>query len=54
VTLRQEGPTLLADPAPLSNSGDFASAIESDGFIELPADHKVFPPGSLAPFRPWL
>ncbi len=54
VTLRQEGATLLADPAPLSNSGDFASAIESDGFIELPADHKVFPPGSLAPFRAWL
>ena len=54
VNLRQDGATLLADPAPLSNSGDFASAIESDGFIELPADHKVFPQGSLAPFRSWL
>lgn len=52
--LRQEGATLLADPAPLSNSGDFASAIESDGFIELPGDQSAFPSGSLVPFRPWL
>ena len=24
-------------PAPLANSGDFASAMESEGFVELPA-----------------
>ncbi len=54
VKLRQEGSSLMADPSPLSNSGDFASAIESDGFIELPGNQGTFPPGSLAPFRPWL
>ena len=54
VNLRQEGSTTVADPTPLSNSGDFASALGSDGFIELPGDQTSFPPGSLASFRPWL
>ncbi len=54
VSLQQEKASLIAKPTPLSNSGDFASAIESDGFIELPADQKDFPRGSLLPFRSWL
>ena len=54
VSLQQEKASLIAKPTPLSNSGDFASAIESDGFIELPANQKDFPRGSLLPFRSWL
>ena len=54
VSLQQEKASLVASPLPLSNSGDFASAIESDGFVELPADQEEFPRGCLLPFRPWL
>ena len=54
VILREEGATTLALPTPLSNSGDFASAIDSDGFIELPGDQQIFPEGFLVPFREWL
>jgi molybdopterin molybdotransferase len=54
VQLRQDGARLLAAPHPLANSGDFASSIESDGFIELPAAQSDFPEGFLAPFRDWL
>lgn len=54
VRLRQDGATLLAEPTPLANSGDFASAIDSEGFIELPAAQDDFPEGFLAPFREWL
>ena len=54
VRLRQEDATMLADPAPLANSGDFASAIDSDGFVELPADQSEFPAGTILPFHPWL
>jgi len=54
VRLRQDGAALVADLNPLANSGDFASAIASDGFIELPAEESNFPEGFLAPFREWL
>ena len=54
VLLHQREATLLAEPAPLANSGDFASAIESDGFVELPACRNEFPPGTVLPFRSWL
>ncbi len=54
VRLRQDGATLLAEPMPLANSGDFASSIDSDGFIELPPGQQDFPEGFLAPFREWL
>ncbi|NNC86920.1 MAG: molybdopterin molybdotransferase MoeA [Akkermansiaceae bacterium] len=51
VTLTADG---RAVPAPLANSGDFASAIPSDGFIELPADQDEFPAGFAAPYLAWL
>ena len=54
VRLAQEEASLCAHPLPLANSGDFASAIDSDGFLELPADVADFPEGFLAPFREWL
>ncbi len=39
---------------PLANSGDFASSLDSHGFVELPAGPGEFPEGFLAPFREWL
>lgn len=54
VRLAQKGATLRARPLPLANSGDFASAIDSDGFIELPAGQTDFAEGFLAPFSEWL
>jgi len=53
VKIQQEESCLIAHPLPLKNSGDFASAIESDGFIELPAEKASFPKGTLVPYRPW-
>ena len=43
-----------AGPTPTANSGDFATAITSDGFIELPADQDEFPPGTSVAYQPWL
>ena len=43
-----------AEPTPTANSGDFATAITSDGFIELPGDHDGFPPGTSVAYQPWL
>ena len=45
---------LLATPDASNTSGDFSGLIESDGFVELPAESTEFPAGTLAPFRPWL
>ena len=53
VKIQQEESCLIAHPLPLKNSGDFASAIESDGFIELPAEKASFPKGTLVSYRPW-
>jgi molybdopterin molybdotransferase len=44
---------LEATPAPANNSGDFAGLVQTDGFVELPADQAEFPIGYLAPFFPW-
>ncbi|MES1166942.1 MAG: molybdopterin molybdotransferase MoeA [Pseudomonadota bacterium] len=44
---------LRATPGPGNTSGDFASLIGTDGFIELPAEQTDFPAGYLAPFYPW-
>jgi molybdopterin molybdotransferase len=41
-------------PRPLQNSGDFASAVDSTGFIELPSDQTSFEPGTSLPYIPWL
>ena len=44
---------LLATPDPSNTSGDFAGLVDSDGFVELPAETTEFPAGTLAPFWPW-
>jgi molybdopterin molybdotransferase len=44
---------LIANPARVNTSGDFAGLIDSDGFIELPADKSEFPAGTIVPFTPW-
>ena len=44
----------LAYPRPTANSGDFASIMDTDGFIELPADKNVFAEGEGFLFTPWL
>jgi molybdopterin molybdotransferase len=37
----------------VNTSGDFAGLIDTDGFIELPADKTEFPAGTIVPFTPW-
>jgi molybdopterin molybdotransferase len=44
---------LLAKPAPVNSSGDFAGLVGTDGFVELPANLSEFPAGYVAPFRRW-
>jgi molybdopterin molybdotransferase len=45
---------LLAEPDPSNTSGDFAGLVDTDGFIELPADQTEFSAGTVAPFRAWV
>lgn len=45
---------LLAEPDPSNTSGDFAGLVDTDGFVELPADQTEFPAGTVAPFRAWV
>jgi molybdopterin molybdotransferase len=45
---------LLAKPDPSNTSGDFAGLVDTDGFVELPAEQTEFPAGTLAPFWPWV
>lgn len=40
-------------PHPFNTSGDFASLIGTDGFVELPADQDNFPAGTAARFWEW-
>jgi len=42
-----------AAPVPGNTSGDFAGLVGTDGFVELPPELAEFPPGYVAPFRPW-
>ena len=44
---------LIAKPERVNTSGDFAGLIDTDGFIELPADKTEFPAGTIVPFTPW-
>ncbi len=44
---------LLATPDALNTSGDFAGLVDTDGFIELPAEPSEFLAGTMAPFTPW-
>ncbi len=48
------GAELLATPCPVNSSGDFAGLLETDGFVELPAELDAFPAGFVATFRPWI
>lgn len=43
----------IALPCPVSNSGDYASLVATDGFIQLPPERNVFEVGEVFPFHPW-
>lgn len=43
-----------AIPKPTKNSGDFASIMETDGFLELPAGINDFAAGARFRFYPWI
>jgi molybdopterin molybdotransferase len=45
---------LLATADPSNTSGDFAGLVDTDGFVELPAEQTDFPAGTLAPFWSWV
>lgn len=51
VRLNKEGEAI---PVPTQNSGDFASIMGTDGFIELPADQDTFEAGQSFSFYPWV
>lgn len=44
---------LLATPHETNTSGDFASLLGTDGFVELPAEATEFPAGTVVPFWSW-
>jgi molybdopterin molybdotransferase len=44
----------LATPAATNTSGDFASLIGTDGFVELPPEPVDFATGTIVPFWPWV
>jgi molybdopterin molybdotransferase len=45
---------LLATPAAVNTSGDFAGLVDTDGFVELPAGQDEFPAGTVARFWEWM
>ncbi len=45
---------LLATPDPSNTSGDFAGLVNTDGFIELPAEQTDFPAGTVARIWSWV
>jgi molybdopterin molybdotransferase len=45
---------LLATPAAVNTSGDFAGLVDTDGFVELPAGQDEFPAGTVARFWTWV
>jgi molybdopterin molybdotransferase len=45
---------LLAAPHAVGSSGDFAGLVDTDGFVELPAEADEFPAGTVAPFWSWV
>jgi molybdopterin molybdotransferase len=47
------GAELIATPAPVNSSGDFAGLVGTDGFVELPAGLSEFPVGYVATYRSW-
>jgi len=48
------GAELLATPADVETSDDFGGLVDTDGFVELPAEQDRFPAGYVAVYRPWL
>lgn len=46
--------TVRVEPRPFNTSGDFASLVDTDGFIELDSGRKGFPAGTVAPYRGWV
>jgi molybdopterin molybdotransferase len=44
---------LLATGQTTNTSGDFAGLLETDGFVELPAEQDEFPAGTQLPLWPW-
>lgn len=53
VKVKNEKGILKGYPIQTNTSGDYASLVHSDGFIELKADETVFPLGYTAPFYSW-
>jgi len=45
---------LLATPAAVNTSGDFAGLVDTDGFVELPAGQDEFPADTVARFWEWV
>lgn len=45
---------LFGHPAATNTSGDFAGLLDSDGFVELPAERTDFTAGEVFVFRPWI
>ena len=45
---------LLATPDDVNTSGDFAGLVDTDGFVELPAEQAEFPAGTVVAFTPWV
>jgi len=44
---------LNATPVQVGTSGDFGGLVDTDGFVELPADMEEFPAGYVAPYWSW-
>jgi molybdopterin molybdotransferase len=44
---------LLATPAVVNTSGDFAGLVDTDGFVELPAGQDEFPAGTVVRYWTW-
>lgn len=53
VSLRWDGPSLIAEPRPTKGSGDFTSLLGTDGFVELPPGPQVVPKATPAPLYRW-
>jgi molybdopterin molybdotransferase len=51
---RSPSAELLATPAAVNTSGDFAGLVDTDGFVELPAGQDEFPAGTVARFWEWV
>jgi molybdopterin molybdotransferase len=45
---------MLATPGSVGSSGDFSGLVDTDGFVELPAEQEEFPAGFVAPFWNWV